>query len=1653
MAETAVRPSYPLVRVQSTREVGRPAVPWGVAAELTGVDGSLQGGLRPFQGFEKVYELDFYNHALHDETSRVNYFKPIHFRVGSNHYGYGFVYRAVRTRRLGGSTSSNASVSTTSGTGSHSFSTGADLGSSTSSGNPHGVSGKADIFIDFWNSATDSRTAFGHAGEILVEGVDPEAQMDVVVVGRLVYIFVSGRDPALFYIEAVDAVQSVGSVTSSVSGSTSSGQSSVAASYTIRKLGRTLAGPFPGPGRQPLCISPHNATPLGELPVPQAAVLHRRPAVGQVVLTSVGPALSGLFSTDVIGEGGTESLSGRGSSVFIDSTGIGGTPTSSSFPDTTAYFPNPDYSGWVYDITAPTAPTTNKNISLTNPTVEEIQEAIATSGGSCTISVFGTVTDITSQLSITQDNVILDMTGTSGTMVWAGSQFGGHSGAVFLHIAGQFVQVKGLDFNGAGGSIGGIHVDQGSADIMIDDCAFDECFSSRTSDSTRVRFLRTSITKAQRSSLDGLGGYGMYLENISSGVTHWEAKNCTFSTTGNSAEYPFRSEVGNSDIRLIDSTISQLSSKRSAWFYGITRLQLTRVTFIGKRVKLGSNSQDGVGLGYVRGCRIDQCIFQDILPEGPNEGNLQINCTYIAEDIKIRLCHWNNCQGAWRISIEWRDDPASGSASRDINWYPHTLRVNGGPFTTADADVDGDWSSPGEPTSYNIQAIEGGAGSSSFTDSTSGLVSVMGGNSSDETSTSSSMIGGLSSTVIRTSSSGDAGEYDSTGLTSSSSSISISQTPPTISPYSDPTSACNNTSGTASVGTTPPRILASAWVQSPRPFFPAAGGAPATGIQNLQAATVVVSVNGRSRGDEDPWGLLQAGVNRRAHIQNWELYVADLDAYAQNPGVLDTPVATGTLPGLLGQLTLSLPIGLYVTLQPGHTYLWGLRLFNANTQCGILVGNADEAINAGGSTIVQPGMSQEAFIDNIVGGKYKFHIADENPQNTSPSSDDPGPALGKFRAEKFEPGDYVFGYYLYDSKTGRKSAFSEVAQVREETFTTVAGVTSELSEDRAALYAVMELAYDPGKFDQAYIFRSVKVQDAGGTLTARNQHLEAIIDLADYHTAKNQSGGQWFGQTYKHVCYWYKIEDKQLIYQDMYIDEPLFDESMPKGGAAAFYANTMFVSKINDAGPFSTVDAVRIDDAIRGVGETRWSSTFNFSPELFSPRGRYVPSVPTSEIISFQQSGNNLIGFALDRLYHIRREGDFVKPQPMHEGYGIVSQKALAANGSAVYYMTPKGLKMVTSNGELSDISVMDYQVVTDWAGQHSRISMAYDPLLSTLMVLNPEAEEVSCIWMNTLMFTQVKDAVFTEVEGGVWPATYTDFSSNLSPRALFLQNSPGTTANDIVPGFKPKVYLVDHDRSRTVGVGANDEGSARHTTLDVQGNIRLTTAAPTSGRVNINSVDGSLTTGTSLCGAYLYVMDSTTASYIGLKVKIVEVVSSTSLRMASTALDGLPAGSRVGISPVFFQWVGANVPLLSTSGAQYEGAEFNRVRHLHALGCSFVDVEVPLEGGEGQSGGQTDFPSDMKFEGLAFRGTSTSPYATGFGRDGSGTLIRTVEDFESIDWAPFGWSASDTAALGVRGTSISPGVRIYCPDLDYRLLSVVVHATILDTERGQMGT
>ena len=180
--------SYPLVNISSDLSIPRTSVQKGLSPSLRGTDGSLRGGIRPFSGFRTAYELDYVGYSNSEyaispaytaANSVVTEFFPVSVIRTSNDSSrnpyqiQAFVYRVKKTDNS-----------------------------------------RADVFIDYID------TVRGENGSKKYSPNDPEAAsftknllmfnltgdqvnapMDVKVFGKLIYIFVEGRMPAVAYFD------------------------------------------------------------------------------------------------------------------------------------------------------------------------------------------------------------------------------------------------------------------------------------------------------------------------------------------------------------------------------------------------------------------------------------------------------------------------------------------------------------------------------------------------------------------------------------------------------------------------------------------------------------------------------------------------------------------------------------------------------------------------------------------------------------------------------------------------------------------------------------------------------------------------------------------------------------------------------------------------------------------------------------------------------------------------------------------------------------------------------------------------------------------------------------------------------------------------------------------------------------------------------------------------------------------------------------------------------------------------------------------------------------------------------------------------------------------------------------------------------------
>tara|TARA_R100000458_G_C8276243_1_gene251476 strand:+ start:57 stop:3842 length:3786 start_codon:yes stop_codon:yes gene_type:complete len=600
----------------------------------------------------------------------------------------------------------------------------------------------------------------------------------------------------------------------------------------------------------------------------------------------------------------------------------------------------------------------------------------------------------------------------------------------------------------------------------------------------------------------------------------------------------------------------------------------------------------------------------------------------------------------------------------------------------------------------------------------------------------------------------------------------------------------------------------------------------------------------------------------------------------------------------------------------------------------------------------------------------------------------------------------------------------------------------------------MEIVYDSSKFSQAYIYRSVRTQDAGGSYSASIVQLDKIINLADYLTT-DQTG---ITGNHKRAIYYFRLPDLALIYQDPYIDRSVFDEDMPKAGTGIEFDGIFLTSDIEGSADQSASGQEGSFDKYRGLGEFRWSSMAETSPELFPPENYHVPSKISNQVIRFVRSGSVVLGFANNVIMHISREfsgvSSFMKVLPIHEGFGIVNRKALQTVGPFTYYINDKGIKTVDAQARLDSLHVLD-GLIEDWKTNFSSLSMAYDAQGSVLFVLNSAENKAGLLWMNTASASELHDMPFSEAVTGPWPSDLSDADSDLTERAFFVQNQPSISSPN--SNFKPCVWVMDTKREKTIANSAASDfnGKSRVTLLDGEKDTRFRISAFDSSAKTITidisttghqSAVPALAADPTWVGAYVYIVgvaDVANESRIGEKaqIKSLSAVGGGTVNTI-TYLDGtqtsgftLSAGDRIAISPVYMKWngtlLGYNDPVDPQSPTP---TGLHIARTIDSIGAYFSTVS-------GAAFTDSVNTKDCFFKGSIYEGDSTTPASSSVPVDLSNAHIRSIAEGESTYWAGF-------ETHGVRGIAASPSIEVFCPDLDFRLLSAIIEGKIIPTFR-----
>lgn len=623
-------------------------------------------------------------------------------------------------------------------------------------------------------------------------------------------------------------------------------------------------------------------------------------------------------------------------------------------------------------------------------------------------------------------------------------------------------------------------------------------------------------------------------------------------------------------------------------------------------------------------------------------------------------------------------------------------------------------------------------------------------------------------------------------------------------------------------------------------------------------------------------------------------------------------------------------------------------------------------------------------------------------------------------------GQYAFAYRLYDSATARWSALSAIAPIQATDFMVVHEEDSSSASSSAAAgsshYAALEIIWDITKFppDTTYCFfyRSVRIEDVGPVFFASILHPDALIKLSDYAT-----DAQPASLNLMRAIWWYTLQDKEIVFQPPFADSSLFEPEVPYAGACLYHEGFLLLSAID--GPF---DVQFIGQGpIRNMGEIRYSSLTEISPEMFPPGNRRVPNVPTNEVVRFIETGESIIGFSHDRQYHIHRESIYIRFKEEHRGYGVVNPRAACSVGNFIYFVTPRGIKSVDTQANLEALQAFDDVIAREWAGNLSDLSVAYDSQAAVMYVLNPDLDRALMVFFNTSTTAEIFDMPFDLCFEGYFPESVDEPTSTVVERAFFLGHQTDRLAAT-AGTLNRRIYAPDYDRSKVIASAHTHNGETFFGQMESLGDHRFTVLSVSTNDVTV--VNDSTQIGANINGLSLYVLAGTR---IGNKSRI---ISSNQSTHKITVEDGTKfvAGDRIGVSPVCLRWTGTALAMQNEMGQQF-GADHFRNRILNEVRPNFSAVVGPALG-----------TVDAQWLAHCYIGNQdTARYSAAPTSVNPGTSISTVTEGPRANAAGFGSTAGTSQASGlsqglhgVADPSLFPGIQVACPDLDFTVLGVL---------------
>lgn len=588
---------------------------------------------------------------------------------------------------------------------------------------------------------------------------------------------------------------------------------------------------------------------------------------------------------------------------------------------------------------------------------------------------------------------------------------------------------------------------------------------------------------------------------------------------------------------------------------------------------------------------------------------------------------------------------------------------------------------------------------------------------------------------------------------------------------------------------------------------------------------------------------------------------------------------------------------------------------------------------------------------------------------------------------------YGFAFRMRDRTNGRYSKLSNLAIANKSDF--------PVDADGAAVdgYVLFEILVDSNQYDTVQIYRTVgdiTESEVSGIMANLFLEDEVTIVDADVSDSSIEAG-------FSKVFWWGSTNRISIMYQPQYANKALFDDRLPRGGTVIQYNNQLFFADIQETGTESE----------NQVGQVRYSSSIESSPELFPPLNRWVPDDGQDEWINIVRFGSNLLSFSETRAYLSRVESGYFRAEQLHEGFGLAGRRALAVAGQLAYYANEKGLYVILGDGRMDRVPTLNSLFVDEWDGDASDVVMAYDPKDNTITGIKRSTKNGFILWLNTGTVTEVEDIPFAGVSSGLIPG-----ETGAVRRAIWVTSTgilfhyDSSNENTVLTTLgQGGVFDVEMTWSPALG-------TATFEVPEVWDNRMIGT------RVYFLQADDADDTHRSHAGHYLEI--TTVASALGVTQVTCSTAigdhagNSSSRSSLELHLDGpTDAGGTydvtVSVAPIYFRWEG-----WALFGTEMPEFDLFRVRNPETMRPYFVDT--------------TD---TALVRCLIYEANKADPVVRSFAKDNAGAVVEMLVDNEP----------KHAASVETEGTMLFPGIEVVTAGLDYLMLGVVCEGRLLGTD------